>query len=367
MVFRKKDRAHYYTWPTLPGFGRVGPWSTGATSKRLGDAMEAWLKQTALADPETVRGVVNGHYTLRDAYVASQEGRIDTLKRNVADPPLPEVIQRYERGVNDLRILQGLVQLGELAPKSARFSWLANPRNITDLLTKARSQGRKTNSVHRSLYAAVKGLLTYEVGNAKKREITADVKFSYEDDTRHVSVSPDQVATLLGACDAQMYDLAVAAMLTGIDLTPLLRLKRWSFDWEHQTVRVDDRKNRSRQRTLELSDTAAAHFRVLVNGLKQEDAPLFPMSSSQATSRWIQVRRSVGLDVRFKDLRHVFSNAWVDEGGSIHDLGGALGHSKVTTSLRYTARQVRDQKDRMDRVASRLGLKHQHLKVVGDA
>jgi integrase len=362
MVFRKPGRPGFYCWPTLPGIGRVGPWSTGASSKRLAESVDAWLRQVAMTEPEIVRGIVAKRYSLREAYVAHLEGRLGALKENMSDPPLTEAARRYEGTLSDRRLLNGVAQLLELAPKGVRLSWL-NSRNITDLLVLARSKGRKTNSVHRSLYAAIKGLLAYELGNAQKRAITADVKFTYEDDTRHVSVSPEQIAALLGACDPEMYDLAVAAMLTGVDLSPLLRLTPGSFDFDRQLAHISDTKNVARRRTIELSETATAHFRRLAANARNADAPIFRLTERQATFRWIAARRSVGMDVRFKDLRHVFATAWVDDGGALHDLGGVLGHSKASTTLKYTARQVQEQRQRMERVAERLGLQHQHVKV----
>lgn len=361
MVFRKKNRKGWYTAPTLPGFGRVGPFLTGATSRRLADSIEAWLKQTALADPKAVKGIVDGAYTLREAYTAHGLGTLDNLRDAITDPPLAELVRRYERTQDDRRKLEGLTQLLEMAPKGCNFSWLADPKNVTDLLVKAKAAGRRTNSVHRSLYSAIKGVLAYHLGEAKKRGVTMEVKFRYEDDTRHVDTTPEQMAKLLKACDAELYDLAVGAVLTGIDQGPLLRMMPEHFDWTRQTVRVHDTKAKSRQRTIELSDDAAAHFRVLANNAK--GGKLFHLNSGQIGRRWRQAREDAGLgDIRFKDLRHVFANAWVDDGGTIKDLGAVLGHTRASTTLRYTARQKAEARDRMGRVAERLGLRNPHIK-----
>ena len=74
-------------------------------------AVEAWLRHAALQDPDVIRGIVEGHYSLREAYVAHQEDRIDALKLRRSDPPLAEVVGRYEAGLSDRRVLEGLRQL----------------------------------------------------------------------------------------------------------------------------------------------------------------------------------------------------------------------------------------------------------------
>jgi integrase len=314
VTFKKPGRQYWYTYPTLPGFGRIGPWSTGATSKRLADSIEMWLRQLALTDPRAVKGIVDGAYTLREAYVAHGLGKLDDLRDAITDP---------------------------------------------------KGQGRMVNSVHRSLYAGIKGVLSYHLGEARKRAITMEVQFRYEDDTREVDTTPDQMAKLLSACDAELYDLAVGAVLTGIDQGPLLKMTPDHFDWIRQTVRVHDTKNRARQRTIELSDDAAAHFRVLAHNAK--GGKLFHLTEGQVGRRWRQAREDAKVgDIRFKDLRHVFANAWVDDGGNLRDLGAVLGHTRASTTLRYTARQKQEAKARMGRIADKLGLKNPHLRIASN-
>lgn len=363
MVFRKQGRSVFVTWPTLPGFGRVGPWSTGLKSKQLAQSVENWLEEVAVTDPAVVRGILAGHFDLREAYVAHKERRLGALKERATDPLLLDVIRRYEPKVNDRRQLEGLEQLRRMAPKAARFSWLTVPKNITDLLADAVAEGQKVNSVYRSLYAAVKGVLTYEVGNARKKAITADVVFKYEDDSRDVTLTAEQVRSLLDACDEQIRPVVALAMLTGIDRAPLIRLTPAHIDFERGTIRVPDTKNTERKRTLELSSAALAVLRRQVVG-KKADEPLFGITYDMVDSRFRPAKQAAGLDwLRFKDLRHVFGTSWVATGGTIRGVGGVLGHKKQSTSLRYTSSQAQEARARMDAVAAHLGLDRDHLRV----
>ena len=42
---KQNKRPCYYVWVTLPGFGRVGPWSTGTTRMSQAQRIEQFLKE----------------------------------------------------------------------------------------------------------------------------------------------------------------------------------------------------------------------------------------------------------------------------------------------------------------------------------
>lgn len=367
--FRKPQRPTFYVWPTLPGFGRVGPWSTGVRSLRLAESVEAWLRDIAMSDPEIVRGIIAGSYSLSEAYVAAKERRLEVLKERASDPPLSEVIDRARSRIRDRRMLDGLSLLESYRPaRGARFSWLTIPRHLTRMLGDGVAgreglQAQKTNSVRRSLYAAVKNILEHELSPGRKAQITAEVVFKREDDTRDVDVTPEQIQALLDACDVELRDVVEAAILTGVDRGPLLGLTPAKVDLELGEVRVPDTKNAARPRTLPLSDPAVPLFRRLVAG-KGANEPIFRLSAVEVSTRFRAARAAAGLShVRFKDLRHVFANAWVDSGGTLKGLSDALGHTRASTSLRYTSRQRRIEHERMNLVAEKLGLAKPHLRV----
>jgi integrase len=364
MVFKKHGRKKgpFYTWPTLPGFGRIGPYSTGLRSKALAQSVEQWLRDVAASDPEVVRGILAGRFSLREAYVAHKEGRLAALKAMASDPPLREVVRRFRSTVTDRRVQNGLGLLEQLAPRGARFSYLSDPKRLSDLLHDAVASGLRVNSVHRGLYAAIKAMLVYELGNAEKRRITADVVFRHEDDSRDVTLTAEQARRLLAACDEALRPLVAAAVLTGVDRGPLLRLTPAHVDLAAGTLRVPDTKNRERQRTLELSAAALAVLRLQIAG-RSEGERIFSVRGSQVDKSFPRAAAVAGLPgLRFKDLRHVFATTWVQTGGGLKDLGGALGHSKASTSLRYTASQARAARNQMDAVAEKLGMGRAHLR-----
>lgn len=362
MTFKKKGRKNRYVWVSLPGFGRVGPWSCGTPNKAQAEAMEAWLKGAALREPALVRGIVQRDYSLREAWVAHLEGRSQELRERSSDPVLAEVVTRFRPLAKDRRIENGLDMLLERVPKGERLSWLTDHKNISDVCARAVADGRKPNTVRRSLYRAIADLLAYEIGKAERARILADVVKPGEDDARDVTLAPAEVGRLLDACDLEMRPLVELAVLTGIDRGPLLALRVRDFDEKAGRLWVPDKKTRARRRTLELSAAAQAVVRRQAAGRGLHE-PMFELTAGAIDHRWGTLRKNAGLPtLRFKDLRHVFATFWTSGGGAIKDLQHALGHQEQHTTLRYTAHQAAEQRKQMDGVADAMGL-GRHLRV----
>jgi integrase len=362
----KRPKGPYYLWVTLPGRGRVGPWSTGTRNKALAKSMETYLRETALQDPELIRGLIEHKYNFRELWVARQEGRTEQLKQRAKDPLLRDVVERFRGLVRDIRIEQGLDQLLALSPEGARLSFLTGLRetsegakNVSDLCALAVRAGRKPNSVRRSLYRAISDLLTYEVGKVRRSMILTDVVKPGERDERDVTLTPEQITRLLEHADIEMRDLIEAALLTGVDRGPLLRLRASDFHAARETLRVPDTKTEARPRTLELSGAAAALLRRLTAGRGGDDR-VFPLTHHQVEHRFRAIRAEAGLEhVRFKDLRGVFATYWE---GSLRDLQQAMGHANARTTMRYIKGQAVRRRAQMDEVAERMGLAR-HLRL----
>ena len=362
--FKKQNRANYYTAPTLPGWGRVGPWSTGTANRRQAEQMEAMLYALALELPDAIDALVAGSYSLPELYVAYRRGRaaLSGLVELGKDPPLPEVIDTFAHHVKDRRILEGLTALRRLAPARARRSWLLVPKNISDTLAALVAEGQKPNSVRRGLYRAISDLLAYEVGKAEKGRILVDVLKPSEDDTRRVTLTPEELERMVAHLDPEMGDLATLAAITGADLTPLLSLTAKHFDEARGTLLIPDTKNPSRYRTLELGATGQGIVRRRI-AARPAGAALWPLTRQAAYSRWKVARRHAGLpSLRIKDLRHVFGDKWVTAGGSMRTLKDAMGHTDIKTTDRYTVAAPIARREQMEAIERELGLAKGHLK-----
>lgn len=367
MVYKRKGRVNarenWYVWITLPRWGRVGPFSTGTTDRKRADRMEKLLADLATDRPELVEALLAKHFTLPELWIAKVTHRLDELAQMANDPPLEEAVESTRPHVQDRRTGHGLGTLLALAPAGVRLSWLANPKNVNDLLAKDLARGTKPNSVARSLSRAVIEVLTYHYGRKFRLEVYQEVRVPKEDDARRVDVSPEQLRRVLDECDDQMRDLVLLAMLTAVDQTPLTLILPRHFDEARQTLRVFDRKTKARQRTLELSDVAAAVLRRAMAG-KAPDERVFSLSASQVGDRWKYVRQRAGVPhLRFKDLRHLLPTFWMALGYSPKDLMGIMGHTQIATTMGYATERVVGDRERLNRVASMLGLDREHLRV----
>jgi integrase len=337
--------------------GRLGPWATGTDNKKLAKAMESMLHEFALlGQHELIAFVTTGQVRLPELYSAKLEGRLEQLQKQAKDPPLRDVINRVHAHIRDTRVRQGLEQLSDMAPARVRLTWLFDPKHVTDILARAVAEGRKPNSVKRSLYRAISDLLTHEIGKSRRMAILTEVKIPSENDTRDVNLSSDQIQRLLAACDVDFRPLVALVLLTGIDMSPVLNALVQDFEPDSGTLWVRDGKATSRRRQLELSSAAQDLILTAIMDKTPENL-IFGFTYHMLRYRWETVRIKAGLPkLRFKDLRHVFAGHWVKGGGPLKDLGRVLGHTVDSTTLRYTAVQASQFRQRMDTVAESMGI-----------
>lgn len=414
MVHKRQDRPKegYRAWPTLPGFGRVGPWQTGFTQRRQAEQVEAWLHQVALTQPEIIEALIRHDFTLRDAWVAKVRGgdHLDQLLLGRTDPPLAAAVERYRPLCADDRARDGLDQILEYAPDGARLSWLREspdshgekpPRHVSDIYRRAIADNRKPTSVQRSLHRAVRELLLHEFGEEGARIRLQGLKVKQilsAKDTREVHVSGDELLTLLDACGPDFRDMPLLAILLAVDRGPLARITPRFFNERKGTLEVLDQKTTARPRTIELSTPALAVLRRRCSAF-ESDERIFPWTPGQIRNMWEAARdtaagrptrhqrRGGAADpvgeaadlrlqddgivtlpiLRFKDLRHLLPTAWNALGLPSEDLDGIMGWAQGSPMRsRYTTARIEGDRKSLDRVAGYLGLDKVHLRAVGE-
>jgi len=196
-------------------------------------------------------------------------------------------------------------------------SFFSDPKNIRNLIAEALQTGRKKGTVRAGLWQAVSNLLTHHLGRSERNRALAGVKAPTEDDTREVRLRPEEVRHLLECASEKLRPWIMAAILTGVDRGPLLRALVRDYDRELGVFRVRDTKTSYRPRVLELSAVARGVFDAGVAG-KGLDDRIFDLTENAARVGWERARKKAGLQaLRFKDLRHVFSDGWIASGGSL--------------------------------------------------
>ncbi len=323
---------------SLAGYGDTGQITSGVRSKKTAERMEALLEtlaERALVE-ERWRTLLDAackkELPLPDLLAAHTRGRLEALLRGLHDPLLSEAIAQFEQAADVERLARtGLRQLATYMPPGARLSAIAGAKVITQLCRRAEADGRMRNSVRRGLLRAISMLLRYHYGGAERNRIFADVHFAGEDDTREVLLRPEETRRLLAACDAlgygEMRTLVRMALHTGADRGVLVSGKRGGGRTQAPGLLVrqlriyhedaaavgsglysgeayfDDRKAKSRRRTVPITDVLCRELLLLCQG-KEPDEQVFSLRYPQIDFRWKRVRARAGLDhVRFKDLR----------------------------------------------------------------
>lgn len=403
MVHKRKDRPNegYRVWIRLPGFGEVGPWQTGLHKKAQAERVEAWLKEMALTRPEVIQGIVDGRYSLQEAWVAELRRRLDELVADINDPPLEQAVEEYRPHCEDPRARTGLNQILHYAPDGARLSWLREaperrgvkaPRHVAQLYRAAIADDRSPNSVQRSLHRAVRELLIYQLGEEEAEARLRGLEVPSEDDTRDVRIEPGDVLRLMQGSPVDRFNWMVAtAILTTADRKPLLRARAKDFDGEGFAIR--DTKNPNRPRTLDASwEPLNTVLRLATAGLEPDDR-IFPWTPGQVRNLWEALRDDladrptrhkrrrgevdpVGREakqlyqeegivtlpiLRWKDLRHLLPTALRAVGASDDEIQLVLGHAAGSSqTARYIAR--RGDPKKLEAAAELLGVGTLHLK-----
>jgi len=388
MPFSRKGRPHLYVAPVLEPGRRMRPRSSGEPDTREGRRrardMEAALRQlwrTGWRD--LVERVERGELSLVTLWVAYQDRdqarALEALRHAADDPLLSSVVERVRGSVKDARTREGLDQLLELAPGSPRVSWLTDHKNIQSLIAKALEQGRKPNSVRRSLWQAIRVVLDAEYGIPRRQQILAGVKAPGGKDERRVDLGPDELRRLLDECervDPELWRFVLTAILTAIDEGPLLRARVRHLIEDQGALFVPDTKTATRMRLLRLPEPALAVLRLAALGKDSGDYLFeFPQRRRsrggdpdarrrwQLRKRWERARAAAGLPwLRVKDLRHVLPTYLAMLGCSMKQIQEIMGHADVKTTTRYITHQPVGDPEWMLRAAQAMGLDRPHVR-----
>lgn len=375
-AFRRTGTKYYWIGPFRAGAVDVPRMTTGQASKAQAKAMEDALKNRAVTGyADLVRQVAEKTLPLVEFYTAHIEGpeALTRLRDRGNDPLLSAVVTEYRPHAGDKRVQIGLDQLLALAPKGARLSCLQEAESLQRIYQDAIAgvdrkdeegypRRRAPNTVRRGVHRAVAELLTYKLGRGPMLAVMAEVKKPSANDERHVMLSLDEIRRALELADTEFRPVLGLALTTGIDATPLLRLRDGDYNPDEGTLRVSDTKTASRPRTLVLREEPvlenAEHWlgflRLWVNNPSERLVPLTPR---QIRSRWEALRVELGRpEVRWKDLRGVFATYYLQAGGDPRILQDVLGHATMTMTLRYLKRLPVGSRRHISQSARSMGL-----------
>ena len=142
------------------------------------------------------------------------------------------------------------------------------------------------------------------------------------------------------AADVAKDALRVLA-LTGMRATEPLKARASDLDVRRGELLLLETK--TGRRRLKLSDAALEILKRRARAAPGKNGFLFPgrkrgssLSYSKLYDVWLAVRAAANLeDLRMHDLRHSFASVAADEGLSLLEVGGLLGHKTPLTTARY--------------------------------
>jgi integrase len=157
-------------------------------------------------------------------------------------------------------------------------------------------------------------------------------------------LSDGELAAVLKAAEKEspwMYAAVVVSVATGLRQGELLRLEWSHLDLDKGTLTVHLSKS-GKRRLVHLNAPAVAALKALKRGGVVGQRFVFvdddgqPADKFYLSYRWRSVRKAAGLaDFRWHDLRHTTASVLAQNGASLIEIGGVLGHSSPSITSKY--------------------------------
>jgi hypothetical protein len=294
MPFKASNSPYYKVEINLPGYGKTPRLSTKSERKAVAEKMEQALRHIWQA----LRHIwEDGHYELVEAlepkgkgkggridlptlYHAWRRNELDELVRRVNDPLLEEAVKAFAQTLDYENHRLGARHFLRitvdpsgplLAGTGARVSWLYEPSHIDQCVRHMiETEGYKPNTVKNGLWGFLSKFLQDRLGTPDARAILAEADRPSEDDRRDVVLSPEALHRVISASEWEVRMFLLIKASTGIDKTPILRIRR-DVDKENWTLFVRDNKTRERSARIDLPPVAMYALRTLLEGRSLEE------------------------------------------------------------------------------------------------
>ncbi|ABM61116.1 site-specific integrase [Halorhodospira halophila] len=235
-----------------------------------------------------------------------------------------------------------------------------NRNQVEAIMNDMKSRGYAPSTVDRVLT-----LISYMFKVAMDNEIpgvvsnpTEKIKRPVIDNKIENYLTREEVNRMLEAARRRnhphIYSIIRMAVLTGARKAEILSARFEDFDLDNKIWNIPKGKNGSRK--VILAEKAVQMVKELP---KQEGTDLlFPQPGTDKPYQCIQkpfkaVLRDSGIDesVRFHDLRHSYASLLVQGGVNIYEVKELLGHSQITTTMRYAHLSAQGLRNHSNRLA----------------
>ncbi|MEA1917411.1 MAG: site-specific integrase [Campylobacterota bacterium] len=193
-----------------------------------------------------------------------------------------------------------------------------------------------------------------EYGQVEKN-ITDYLKFPKYDNTRYFSLTDEQIKALIKEImniPDNKYRVMFMFLIRGRRSNEVRSLSWEDIDFGNKLYTVRDHNNKIRQnQSFMLDDELIEHLQLI----PREKGLIFksPVTNKKLYSipkrLWERIKNSVGLpDMRIHDFRHLLGFTLVNNNVPLESIQRALGHTKITTTQRYSNQKELMAKEAVD-------------------
>ncbi|QOY51138.1 tyrosine-type recombinase/integrase [Candidatus Sulfurimonas baltica] len=187
-----------------------------------------------------------------------------------------------------------------------------------------------------------------------EKNITDYLKFPKYDNIKYFSLPEDKIKELINAImniPDNHYKVLFMFLLRGRRSNEIRTLCFEDIDFENKLYTVRDENNKTRKNlTYMLDAELIEHLEII----REKKGLIFksPVTGEKLTAipkkMWARIQKEVGIKMRIHDFRHLLGFTLVNNNVPLESISRALGHSKITTTQRYSNQKELMAKDAVD-------------------
>jgi len=187
-----------------------------------------------------------------------------------------------------------------------------------------------------------------------EKNITDYLKFPKYDNTRYFSLPEDTIKALITEImniPDNYYRVMFMFLLRGRRSNEVRSLCWTDINFENKSYIIHDYNNKTSKNNIYLLDNELIEH---LKFIEEKRGLLFksPKTGKKLTaipkSLWNRIQEQIGITMRIHDFRHLLGFTLINNKVPIENISKALGHSKISTTQRYSNQQEQMAKDAVD-------------------
>lgn len=337
MPYKRSGSPNYYVEIRPDGYPhKIGPRSTGHTSKRKARQVEATLRELAASGRhDALDAVRRGELSPSEVHGAKAAGRLDSLL-NGRERRLKDVTETFIEDHHDRRVEDGLRRMLDVAPDGAPVSWIRDPENVRKVIRQYEDQGLAPSTEHREI-SGVRQLIRRVFGETARQDVFSRVNLRPVPDKRTRYLEADEIERVRKVA-GQWWKVIALYLATGMRRGELVNLQRRDVNLEAGIVTVEAGKSDRAARDIPIDGEALDLLRRWCESQKLASSdPLFPgLHYNYIGDAWRAIREEADVEgATIHSLRHTYAVHAARAGTPMVTLCRRMGHTDISTTMRY--------------------------------